>query len=133
MSTQKLAWVFGAVFLLIGVLGFVPGITSNGMLLGIFQVDMMHNLVHILSGVVALLAAMGSGKYASLYFKVFGVVYALVAIIGLTMSGLVLGMMMNMSDNILHVVIAAAALWIGFGMSGGMMKVPIGSSSNGQM
>jgi hypothetical protein len=76
---------------------------------------------------------MGSGKYASLYFKVFGVVYALVAVIGLTMSGLVLGMMMNMADNILHVVIAAAALWIGFGMSGGMMKVPIGSSSNGQM
>ena len=54
--------------------------------------------------------------YARLYFKVFGVVYALVAVLGLAMGGSVLGMMMNMSDNLLHVVIAAAALWIGFGM-----------------
>jgi len=113
---QKLAWVFGIVFVVVGVLGFVPGITSNNMLLGIFEVDVMHNIVHLLSGIAAIGVAMGSGVYARLYFKVFGVVYALVAVFGLAMGGSVLGMMMNMSDHLLHVAIAAAALWIGFGM-----------------
>jgi len=113
---QKLAWVFGIIFIVVGVLGFVPAATTGGMLLGIFMVDTMHNIVHLLSGIVAIGAAMGSAAYARLYFKVFGVVYALVAVLGLAMGGSVLGMMMNMSDNLLHVVIAAAALWIGFGM-----------------
>ncbi len=131
MSAQKLAWVFAVVFLLVGVLGFVPGITLNGMLLGLFEVDMMHNLVHIASGVVALIAAMMSEKYAKLYFQAFGVVYGLVAVMGFAMSGMVFGMMMNMADNLLHVVIAAAALWIGFIMKDGMMKMPMSSSTMG--
>ena len=114
---QKLAWVFAAVFIVVGVLGYVPGVTSNGMLLGIFTVDSTHNVIHLLSGILAALAAMGSGAYARLYFKVFGVVYALVTILGLTMGGSVLGLIMvNMADNILHLVIAAVALWAGFGM-----------------
>ena len=131
---QKMAWVFGIVFVLVGVLGFVPGVTSNNMLLGIFMVDSMHNIVHLLLGIVAIGAAVGSGMYARLYFKVFGVVYALVAVIGLAMGGSVLGMMMNMSDNLLHVAIAAAALWIGFGMkesSSASMPAMASPSSSG--
>ncbi|PYL96244.1 MAG: DUF4383 domain-containing protein, partial [Verrucomicrobia bacterium] len=46
--------LFGIVFLAVGILGFVPGVTSdvNGMpmLLGIFHVNTAHNLVHIVSG-----------------------------------------------------------------------------------
>lgn len=114
--TQKLAWVFGVVLTLVGVLGFVPSITASGMLLGVFQVDTMHNVVHLLSGIVAIGAAVGSAMYSQWYFRIFGIVYALVAVLGLAMGGSVLGMMMNMSDHLLHVVIAAAALWIGFGM-----------------
>lgn len=114
---QKLAWVFGIVFLAVGVLGYVPGITSGGMLLGIFMVDGLHNIIHILSGIVAILAAWGSGSYARLYFKVFGVVYGLVTIVGFLQGDTVLGLfMVNTADNLLHLVIAAVALWIGFGM-----------------
>ncbi len=114
---QKLAWAFGIVFLVVGVLGFVPGLTSGGMLLGIFTVDSLHNLIHILSGVLAIAAAWGSGAYARLYFKVFGVVYGLVTVVGFLQGDTVLGLfMVNMADNLLHLVIAAAALWIGFGM-----------------
>ena len=113
---EKLAWVFGIVFVAIGVLGYVPGITSDGMLLGIFMVDGLHNIIHIVSGLAALAAAWG--LYGSrLYFKVFGVVYALVTILGFVGGGSVLGLIMvNMADNLLHLVIAVAALWIGFGM-----------------
>jgi Domain of unknown function (DUF4383) len=116
---QKLAWVFGIVFILVGVLGFVPGVTSGGLLLGIFSVDTMHNSIHLLSGVLAILAAMGTGMYARLYFKVFGIIYALVTILGFVMGGEVLGMMMNMADNLLHLIIAVVALWAGFGMKEG--------------
>ncbi len=125
---QKLAWIFGTVFLVIGVLGFVPGITSGGMLLGLFEVDAMHNIVHILSGILALAAAMGAGMYARLYFKVFGVVYGLVAVLGLAMGGTVLGMHMNMLDHVLHVAIAAAALYIGFALKDAPMHMSMSSA-----
>src|SRR3989344_7392693 len=111
---QKLARVFGYVFVAVGVLGFVPGVTSGGQLLGIFQVDTLHNIVHLLTGVLALVAASGAGTNARLYFQVFGVVYALVTVLGF-LSGSVLGMMTNSADNVLHLVIAAVALYVGFG------------------
>jgi hypothetical protein len=114
---QKLAWIVGIVLTAVGVLGFVPGITSGGMLLGIFEVDTPHNLVHLLTGVIALAVAMGSGAYVSLYFKVFGVVYALVAVAGLAMGSPVLGLIhANMADHILHLALAAIFLYVGFGM-----------------
>ena len=125
-----MTWAFGIVLTLVGILGFVPGITtSDGLLLGIFSVDSMHNIIHLLTGIIGILAALGAGTYACLYFKVFGVVYALVAILGFAMGGVVLGMMMNMADNLLHVVIAAVALWIGFGMKDSAMPMGMGSSA----
>ena len=114
--TQTLAWVFGVVLTLVGILGFVPGITNDMMLLGIFHVDMLHNIIHIVSGLAALAAAWG--MYSSrLYFQVFGVVYGLVAILGFVGGDNVLGILMvNMADNLLHVLIAAVALYAGFMM-----------------
>ncbi|HSE57042.1 MAG TPA: DUF4383 domain-containing protein [Candidatus Paceibacterota bacterium] len=123
MNTQKLAKLFGWVFLIIGVLGFVPGITGNGHLLGIFEVDSLHNIIHLLSGVLALwLGKSESG--AKTYFKVFGVVYALVTVLGF-LSGTVLGLIsVNLADNVLHLVIAAIALWAGFSGSKPAMQMP---------
>jgi len=129
-----MAWIFGIVVLLVGILGFVPGITSGGLLLGIFMVDGMHNVVHLLTGILAIAAAMGAGTYAKLYFKVFGVVYALVAVLGFVMGGQVLGMMMNVPDHLLHVVIAAFALYVGFVMKdapAAMMASPMSSMPSG--
>ena len=66
---QKAAAAVGAVFLLVGVLGFVPGITtsygdmqfagqrSHAELLGIFEVSVLHNIVHLLFGVAGLALA----------------------------------------------------------------------------
>ncbi len=111
------AMVFGVVFLLIGVLGFVPGITQDGdpkLLLGIFAVDALHNIIHIASGVLALIAAR-SAAYAKTYFQVFGIVYALVTVAGFVQGDTVLGLIpTNLADNLLHLVIAASALYLGF-------------------
>lgn len=114
---KTLSTVFGAVFLLVGVLGFVPGVTTDeGLLLGIFQVSPLHNMIHILSGVAALLAAK-TEDYAQLYFRVFGAVYAVVALVGLVQGDTVLGLIdVNMADNLLHVVLAVALLGVGFGV-----------------
>jgi hypothetical protein len=107
--------VFGAVLLLIGLLGFVPGITTNGMLMGIFQVDALHNIVHILTGAAALAIAMTRESYIRLFYQVFGVVYALVTVLGfLTGQGLAVLLPVNMADNLLHVAITAFALYFGF-------------------
>jgi len=113
---KQAATLFGVVFLLVGILGFVPGITNDQMLLGIFHVNAAHNLVHLLSGAVALWAAMTSAAYARTYFRVFGIVYALVAVLGFfTGNGMLLGLISNnMPDTWLHVLIAAAALALGF-------------------
>jgi hypothetical protein len=111
------AIIFGIVFLLVGVLGFVPGITTTGqMLLGIFHVNAVHNIVHLLSGAVALITGLTSTAAARTYFRVFGIVYALVAILGFfTGNGLLLGLISNnMADTWLHVLIALVALALGF-------------------
>ena len=111
---QKLAWVFAAVFVLVGVLGFVPGITTDGHLLGIFEVSTLHNIIHLATGIVAALVASSTEK-STLFFKVFGVVYALVTVVGFVQGNTVLGLIgVNLADNLLHLAIAAVALYVGF-------------------
>ena len=114
---KKMATLFGWVLLVVGILGFIPGITADEHLLGIFHVNLLHNLVHIISGLAALYLA-GKGEDSSrMFFQVFGVIYALVAILGF-FSGdePVLGLLSNnMADTWLHVVIAVVSLYLGFG------------------
>lgn len=113
---QTLAWVFGGILTLVGILGFVPGITSDGMLLGIFMVDGLHNIIHLVTGLAALAAAWGMFS-SRLFFQVFGVVYAIVAVLGFAMGGNILGLIMtNMADHVLHLVLAVAFLYVGFMM-----------------
>jgi hypothetical protein len=88
------ARVVGAVFLLVGVLGFVPGITSDygdmgvaghgsmAMLLGVFQVSVLHNVVHLLFGVVGLVLAR-TPEGAVTYLIGWGVVYVVLWVYGL--------------------------------------------------
>ena len=124
---QKLAWVFGIVFAAIGVLGFVPGVTSaDGHLLGIFEVDALHNVIHLVTGLVFLAVAWKYNEYAKISFKVFGVVYGLVTVLGFISGGSVLGLIsVNLADNVLHLLVAAVALYAGF-----MMKDDMGGMSN---
>jgi hypothetical protein len=50
------ATIFGAAFLIAGLLGFIPAVAPNGMLLGVLHVNAVHNVVHLITGAVALLA-----------------------------------------------------------------------------
>jgi hypothetical protein len=114
---KTMAVVFGVVFLLIGILGFVPAVTKDEMLLGIFHVNAAHNAVHLLSGVVALFCGMTSMGASRWYFRIFGLVYGLVAVLGFLAGGdtMLLGLISNnMAVTWLHVAIAAVSLLLGF-------------------
>jgi len=113
------ATLFGIVFLAIGILGFVPGITSDQMLLGIFMVNPAHSVVHIASGIVALLCAMSGAGASRVYFQIFGIVYGLVAILGFVQgNAILLGMISNNNaDTWLHTGIAVVSLFLGLGTS----------------
>jgi hypothetical protein len=111
---RNILYVFGAIFIVIGLLGFV-----QDPVLGIFEVDGMHNIVHLVSGILAIWFARQGARQGQMYAKVFGVVYLLVALLGFLQadSGSVLGLIsINGADNILHVVLAAVFLYVGFGM-----------------
>jgi hypothetical protein len=118
---KKVSLVFGVVFLLVGLLGFVPGVTSTAddgmqLLLGLFMVDSVHNVIHLLSGVAGLIGAV-SDVYAKWYLVGFGVIYGLVTLVGFfdqTIFGL---LHVNTADNILHLVLALGLLGAGLGIT----------------
>lgn len=119
---KKLAVAVGAVFALVGLLG-ITGIlsptTSEGhrMVLGLFETDGLHNMIHLLSGVAGIASGMTSVRASRLYFLIFGAVYALVTVVGFLQGDTVLGLIhVNAADNLLYLALAALLLGIGFGV-----------------
>jgi hypothetical protein len=139
--TRTFAIVVGVVFLVAGVLGFIPGITVNhvlgsmpGMtggreyLLGIFAVDTVHNLINLIIG------ALGIAAYfwdrTRLYCQAAGIVLLVIGILGF-IPALVFGNEMllglfhvNLADNVLYVVVGLVGAYFGFAprYSGGQVS-----------
>jgi hypothetical protein len=123
---RKTAQIVSLAFVLVGVLGFVPGITSNfgdltfaghhsdAMLLGLFQVSVLHNIVHLLLGIVGLaLARTANGAYT--YLLGGGIIYLVLWIYGLvidTDSGANF-VPLNTADNWLHLVLGLGMIFLG--------------------
>ena len=129
MSISTLATLFGVVFLLAGIAGFFPAPPppdalplvvnhGHGLALGLLPVNTLHNAVHLLFGVLGLLAARGMVMGARAYFQMVAVVYGLLTVLGVipatqTAFGLV---PIYGADVWLHALIALAAGFIGFVM-----------------
>jgi hypothetical protein len=113
---KRMAIAFGMVFLLVGILGFVPGITRDEHMLGIFHVNPAHNFVHLLTGAVAIACGVTSAYASQMFFRIFGAIYGLVAILGFAMGDRpIFGLISNnLADAWLHTGIAAVALFLGF-------------------
>ena len=118
MTLKRIAVIFGILFVAAGLLGFVPAVNPAGKLIGVFDVNVAHNLVHIATGVVALIVGFASDKASRIFFQVFGIVYAAVAALGFYYGNQpLLGIVSsNMADTWLHVVIALISLYLGFMM-----------------
>jgi hypothetical protein len=123
---KKACMAFGVIFVIVGVLGFVPGVTEGEHLLGIFHVNAAHNAIHIVTGVVALIAGAASTHAARIFFRVFGLVYGLVAVLGFVSGNQpIFGIISNnAADTWLHVAIAAVSLLLGFAARQAPERVP---------
>ncbi|MFC8706664.1 DUF4383 domain-containing protein [Streptomyces anulatus] len=122
---QKAAAVGGAVFLLVGLLGFVPGVTtdydtldfaahhSEARLLGLFQVSILHNLVHLLFGVAGLTLA--SSASAARSYLIVGGVYLVLWLYGLLIdhNSAANFVPVNRADNWLHFALGVAMIALG--------------------
>jgi hypothetical protein len=125
-TVQTLAMLVGAVFLLVGILGFVPGITthygdmsfaghnSDAKLLGIFQVSILHNIVHILFGIAGLALAR-TWESARTYLIGGGVIYLVLFVYGLFAHGQTSAnfVPVNTADNILHLGLGVGMITLG--------------------
>ena len=129
MSTRSFALVFGIVFLLAGASGFIPGMlhpvpanapplavaTGYGLVMGLLPVNVLHNLVHVLFGILGVVAY--GGLFAPrVYAQIVAVAYGLLTILGLlpathTLFGLI---PIYGNDVWLHLVLGAVAAYFGF-------------------
>ena len=130
MDTRRFAMILGVIFLLVGVLAFIPGMTredppnapaltvggpGHGYLLGLFHVNVLHNLAHILFGVLGLIMARDAAN-AVLYARIVAVAYGLLTLMGIvpglnTTFGLV---PLHGYNVFLHALITIAAMYYGF-------------------
>jgi hypothetical protein len=111
-NANLLANIFGFIFLLVGVAGFVPNPLVSET--GVFRVNEAHNLIHIVTGV--LLFAGAYFNAAAWTIRGVALLYAVVAIIGFVIpDNMLFGVVaMNMADRWLHVALAAVLLLVGF-------------------
>jgi len=120
---QSLAALVGVIFLVVGILGFIPGITthygdlsfaghdSGAKLLGVFQVSILHNLVHLLFGVVGLVLAK-TADGARTYLIGGGVVYLALWVLGVI--GGANWIPANTADNWLHFGLGVGLIGLGY-------------------
>ncbi|NYH52695.1 hypothetical protein HNR06_002284 [Nocardiopsis arvandica] len=121
------ALVYGVVFLLVGLLGFIPGVTTNygqmqfagheseAFLLGIFQVSILHNLLHLVLGAAGVAMAR-TASAAKAFLVGGGFLYLLLWFYGLLVdnedpTNIV---PLNDADNWLHLVLALTMVGLGF-------------------
>ncbi len=126
MSIHRLiVLVFGVVYVLVGIFGFIPGVTTQGQVadapsatgavLGIFPVNLLHNLVHLIIG-AALLYGATSTANAIMVARGVGIVYLLIGILGFIAPDTFGLMPIGGNDIWLHLASAAVLLIVGFAL-----------------
>lgn len=129
MNTRVFALIFGIAFLVIGIAGFIPALVESaptprqeldvvqghGLVFGLFPVNVLHNIVHILFGVWGLVAYRSLGA-AVTYARAVAIIYAVLTVFGLipgldTMFGLV---PLYGNDIWLHALLALVAAYFGW-------------------
>lgn len=112
-NASYLAAVFGWAFIAVGLLGFVP----NPLVYrdGLFEVNTLHNFVHLITGAVLVASPYFNAPVTAI--RVVAVVYAIIAIFGFVAPGVATlngAIAMNHWDHWLHLLLAAALLFVGF-------------------
>ena len=124
---RLVATIFGAVYILVGLLGFaVTGgvgflATEGGRLLGIFMVNPLHNIAHLLIGAALLIAGLASARAAKTVNIIIGATYLLLGIVGFFLVGTALNILaLNTFDHFLHLASAIVLLGVGLAAERGV-------------
>ena len=108
---QKITLVLGIVYVAVGILGFVPGITSDGLLLGIFAVNTLHSIAHLALGAALIWGSMSAA--ITTVNKAMAVVFG-VLVLASFVAPIVEQLPLNPPDTILHLASAALTAYLGF-------------------
>lgn len=130
---RLVAVIFGAVYLVVGLLGFaVTGgvsflATKGGMLLGIFMVNPLHNVAHLLIGAALVVFGLVSARAAKATNTVIGAAYLLLGIAGFFLAGTAANILaLNTFDQFLHLASAILLLAVGLGAERSTTRVALG-------
>lgn len=116
---QQFGYAFGVVYLLVGLVGFavtgsVDFAATSGKDLIFFELNPLHNIVHIAVGVLLAGGAASGAKASKSVNLLVGVVYLLVGLVGFALVGSSANIVaLNHPDNFLHLATAALALAVG--------------------
>jgi hypothetical protein len=110
VSLKTVMLALGVFYVAIGILGFVPGVTNDGLLIGIFAVNALHNIVHIALGAALI---WGSRTANNMVNQVLAVVFA-VLVVGSFIAPIVEQVPLNPPDTALHLVSALITGYYGF-------------------
>ena len=121
-TIQKATIAYGVIYALIGVLGFIPGITQfsdrygavplEGMLLGIFAVNLIHNIAHLMLGGALIVGGRSAGAVIATN-RIMAFVFVVLTVASF-IAPLVEGVNLNLPDTILHLASAAITGYFGF-------------------
>ncbi len=127
---RKAAAIVGVVFLLVGVLGFIPGITTNfgdllfaghnsdARLFGLFQVSILHNIVHLLFGIAGLAMARTAAQ-ACTYLVLGGAIYLVLFVYGLIVGqeSAANFVPVKIADDFLHLILGIGMIGLGLALT----------------
>ena len=128
---KSLAIGFGIVFIILGVLGFIPAAAPNHLFLGIFPVDGPHSvigliedMISLLAGIIAVWCGLKSPAAAKRYFQILGVIFLFLAALGFVHGDKdIFGLIPNYKeDQWFNFVFAVLFLWIGIGLKANRQK-----------
>lgn len=140
------ALIIGIVFLLVGIMGFIPAfvqypVSTNelgvnagyGYLLGIFPINVLHNIVHLTVGITGLLASISLDS-SRVYARALAVFYGALAVMGLIpAANTTFGLIPIFGNDVwLHAVTAAIAAYFGFFASPGLLDISAKPQEYGQ-
>ena len=119
MKTKTISLIFGITFLAVGILGFIPNPIVGDSDTALFHADKIHNIVHLVSGLLILIFGLFIPSFSRSFLKVFGVIYLLIGVLGFFQIGeatdtTVLGFLhVNQADNFLHLFLGVTIFLAG--------------------
>jgi Domain of unknown function (DUF4383) len=115
MSVRIYSAIFGILLIIFGLLPFFPQYVQNGHLFSLFTVNPIHVAFYVITGLIGLLVSFVTSHASRAFFRVFGIIFLLIAILAFMLGGNISYLQTNSADDVLHLIIGAIFSYFGFG------------------